>query len=215
MDQIDHFPAVNHASATDTLGIKGHVSGERFLIVAAVLILFIAFGIFRGIRSRVVAEASLHEVTRAFSVPVVEVVHPKLATDGQETGTSHDAWFAGFTSNLICVVWVGNDDYSDVKLAGAQAAAPIWAEFMNRAARLPQYSDMRDFTPPEGIVEVKLDKNTNLQSDATCPEGYITAFLDGTQPNETCSHVVLEKSPAEMSPATPLLNREQSNDKSG
>ena len=46
-----------------------------------------------------------------------------------KTGTSHDAWFAGFTSNLICIVWVGNDDYSDIKIEGAHAAAPIWAEF--------------------------------------------------------------------------------------
>jgi penicillin-binding protein 1B len=44
-----------------------------------------------------------------------------------KTGTDHDAWFAGFTSNLLCIVWVGNDDYTDIKLQGAQAAAPIWA----------------------------------------------------------------------------------------
>ena len=47
-----------------------------------------------------------------------------------KTGTSHDAWFAGFTSNLLCVVWVGNDDYTDFELEGAHAAAPIWATFM-------------------------------------------------------------------------------------
>ncbi len=57
-----------------------------------------------------------------------------------KTGTSHDAWFAGYTSNLLCIVWVGNDDYTDIKLAGGAAAAPIWAEFMKRAVKLPQYS---------------------------------------------------------------------------
>jgi penicillin-binding protein 1B len=72
-----------------------------------------------------------------------------LAPAAGKTGTSHDAWFGGFTSNLICMVWVGNDDYTDVKLAGALAAAPIWAEFMNRAVALPQYSDTHEFTPPE------------------------------------------------------------------
>jgi len=56
-----------------------------------------------------------------------------------KTGTDHDAWFAGFTSNLLCIVWVGNDDYTDIKLQGAQAAAPIWAAFMKRAVQLPQY----------------------------------------------------------------------------
>ena len=55
-----------------------------------------------------------------------------------KTGTSHDAWFAGFTSNLVCIVWVGNDDYSDIKIEGAHAAAPIWANFMKRAVAMPQ-----------------------------------------------------------------------------
>jgi penicillin-binding protein 1B len=106
-----------------------------------------------------------------------------------KTGTSHDAWFAGFTSNLICIVWVGNDDYSDIKIEGAHAAAPIWAAFMKRAVQLPEYSDTRDFIPPEGIVQVRLDKATNLLSDAACPDNaYYAAFLEGTQPTDTCDH---------------------------
>ena len=52
-----------------------------------------------------------------------------------KTGTDHDAWFAGFTTNLLCIVWVGNDDYTDIKIQGAHAAAPIWAEFMKRAVQ--------------------------------------------------------------------------------
>jgi penicillin-binding protein 1B len=82
-----------------------------------------------------------------------------------KTGTSHDAWFAGFTTNLICIVWVGNDDYTDVKLSGALAAAPIWAEFMKRAVLLPQYSDTHSFSAPDGIEVVSLDRATNLLSD--------------------------------------------------
>jgi len=105
-----------------------------------------------------------------------------------KTGTSHDAWFAGFTSNLICIVWVGNDDYTDVKLAGALAAAPIWAEFMKRAVKLPQYSDTHSFSPPDGIEVVKIDKASNLLSDDTCPDAYDAAFLAGTAPLETCDH---------------------------
>ncbi|MHB1700107.1 MAG: transglycosylase domain-containing protein [Acidobacteriaceae bacterium] len=111
-----------------------------------------------------------------------------MAPAAGKTGTSHDAWFAGYTSNLICIVWVGNDDYTDVKLAGALAAAPIWADFMKRAVLLPQYSDTHEFLPPDGVVEVKLDKATNLLADSTCPSDYTAAFLDGTQPYETCSN---------------------------
>ncbi len=105
-----------------------------------------------------------------------------------KTGTSHDAWFAGFTSNLLCIVWVGNDDYSDIKIEGAKAALPVWANFMKRAIKLPEYSDTKDFNAPDGIAIVKLDKTTNLLADASCPEDYTAAFLDGTQPTDTCDH---------------------------
>ncbi len=105
-----------------------------------------------------------------------------------KTGTSHDAWFAGFTSNLLCVVWVGNDDYSDIKLQGAQAAAPIWAAFMKQAVLLPAYSDTNEFTPPDGVVIETLDKATNLLADSACPDDYTAAFLDGTAPTDTCDH---------------------------
>jgi penicillin-binding protein 1B len=103
-----------------------------------------------------------------------------------KTGTEHDSWFAGFTSNLLCVVWVGNDDYSDLKLEGAQAAVPIWAEFMKRAVLLPEYSDTRQFTAPSGVSTVRLDKVTNLLADVNCPSDYNAVFLDGTAPTETC-----------------------------
>ena len=103
-----------------------------------------------------------------------------------KTGTSHDAWFAGYTSNLLCIVWVGNDDYTDLKLAGGATAAPIWAEFMKRAAKLPQYADMKNFPAPSGVVEVTLDKVTNRLATASCPQTYTVAFIAGTEPKETC-----------------------------
>ena len=92
-----------------------------------------------------------------------------LAPAAGKTGTSHDAWFAGYTSNLLCIVWVGYDDYSDLKLAGAATAGPIWAEFMKRAVHLPQYSNTTDFTPPSGVVTVSLDKTTNLLCHSQLP----------------------------------------------
>ena len=109
-----------------------------------------------------------------------------------KTGTDHDAWFAGFTSNLICVVWVGNDDYTSLdpenrgRIQGARVAAPIWADFMKKAVLLPQYSDTHGFAPPEGVTIVSIDKASNLLSDTTCPDSYNAAFLDGTAPTETC-----------------------------
>jgi penicillin-binding protein 1B len=103
-----------------------------------------------------------------------------------KTGTSHDGWFAGYTSNLLCIVWVGFDDYSDIHLSGAQTAAPIWAEFMKKAVELPQYSDVKSFSQPPGVVDVQLDKTTNLLATPSCPETYTAAFVAGTEPNQTC-----------------------------
>lgn len=103
-----------------------------------------------------------------------------------KTGSSHDGWFAGYTSNLLCIVWVGYDDYSDLRLSGAQTAAPIWTEFMKRAAKLPQYSDMKPFTQPSGVVDVQLDKITNRLATPACPETYTAAFVAGTEPRDTC-----------------------------
>ena len=103
-----------------------------------------------------------------------------------KTGSSHDGWFAGYTSNLLCIVWVGYDDYSDIRLSGAQTAAPIWAEFMKKAVALPQYSDVKPFSQPVGIVDVQLDKLTNRLATPSCPDTYTAAFIAGTEPNETC-----------------------------
>lgn len=103
-----------------------------------------------------------------------------------KTGTSHDGWFAGYTSNLLCIVWVGFDDYSDIRLSGAQTAAPIWAEFMKKAVALPEYSDVKTFAQPPGVVDVQLDKTTNLLATPSCPLTYTAAFIAGTEPNQTC-----------------------------
>jgi penicillin-binding protein 1B len=103
-----------------------------------------------------------------------------------KTGSSHDGWFAGYTSNLLCIVWVGYDDYSDLRLSGAMTAAPIWTEFMKKASALPQYSDMKSFSQPTGVVDVQLDKVTNRLATPACPDDYTAAFVAGTEPRETC-----------------------------
>ena len=124
-----------------------------------------------------------------------------------KTGTSHDGWFAGYTSNLLCIVWVGYDDYSDIHLSGAQTAAPIWAEFMKRAVALPQYSRTSGFGLPTGVTSVQLDKATNRLATPNCLETYNAAFLEGTEPKETCDQpapapVIFGSSPIGVLPGT-------------
>jgi penicillin-binding protein 1B len=103
-----------------------------------------------------------------------------------KTGSSHDGWFAGYTTNLLCIVWVGYDDYSDLRLSGAQTAAPIWTEFMKKASTLPDYADMKEFSQPAGVVDVQLDKVTNRLATPSCQDDYTAAFVAGTEPRDTC-----------------------------
>lgn len=103
-----------------------------------------------------------------------------------KTGTEHDAWFAGFTSKLLCVVWVGLDDYQDIKLEGAQAALPIWTEFMKRAHQHRAYRDVSDFQVPEGIVSTQIDADTGLLATSTCPHVITEYYILGTQPIQFC-----------------------------
>jgi penicillin-binding protein 1B len=103
-----------------------------------------------------------------------------------KTGTSRDGWFAGFTSNLICVVWVGFDDNRDLGLSGSAAAAPIWAEFMKRAVALPAYSNTKAFEAPAGVIQVTVDPQSEQLATPQCPTTKDEVFIAGTEPTEFC-----------------------------
>ena len=103
-----------------------------------------------------------------------------------KTGTSIDGWFAGFTSKLICVVWVGFDDHRDLKIDGAKSALPIWTEFMKRASQRPEYRDAREFPAPAGIVTVAVDAQTGELATPGCPKVVNEVFIEGTQPTQAC-----------------------------
>ena len=103
-----------------------------------------------------------------------------------KTGTSHDGWFAGFTSRLLCVVWVGFDDYRELGLEGAKSALPIWTEFMKRATAYGSYHDAKEFPAPSGVVGVKLCPESRELATPQCPSSYTEYFLDGHQPTEEC-----------------------------
>jgi penicillin-binding protein 1B len=103
-----------------------------------------------------------------------------------KTGTSHDAWFAGFTTKLLCIVWVGLDDYQDLKLEGAHAALPVWTEFMKRAHKHRAYRDVTDFALPDGVVSAQVDPLTGQLATSACPQVQTDYYLLGTQPIQFC-----------------------------
>jgi len=103
-----------------------------------------------------------------------------------KTGTTNDlrdAWFAGFTPDLLTVVWVGFDDNQPVGLSGSQAALPIWTEFMIRAtAGHPDQA----FDVPGGISFVDIDADTGRLAMPNCPKVIRESFLIGTEPVQAC-----------------------------
>ena len=103
-----------------------------------------------------------------------------------KTGTSRDGWFAGFTSNLLCVIWIGFDDNRDLGLSGSQSAAPVWAEFMKRAVELPRYHNTQDFDPPPGLVEETIDPRSGELATASCPDRVNEYFIAGSEPTQYC-----------------------------
>lgn len=103
-----------------------------------------------------------------------------------KTGTTNDqrdAWFIGFTPDLITAVWVGFDDNKPIGLTGSQAALPLWTAFMKRATA---GRGSRSFTVPDGVVFVEIDKATGKLATPGCPKVITQAFLAGTEPRDEC-----------------------------
>ena len=109
----------------------------------------------------------------------------KLDAAGKSGTTNdlRDAWFVGFTPELLTVVWVGFDDNQPLGLSGATAALPIWTEFMKAA--LAGHPDVM-FDVPEGITFVDIDHETGKRASPSCPDVFTESFIVGTEPVEYC-----------------------------
>jgi penicillin-binding protein 1B len=109
-------------------------------------------------------------------------VRPAAGKTGT-TNDSKDAWFAGFTPNLLAVVWTGFDQKEVVGLTGAEASLPAWTNFMKAAtASRPE----TDFAVPPGVVEAKVDPLTGYLAGPYCPISVRGIFPKDMVPTQTC-----------------------------
>lgn len=152
-------------------------------------------------RSSVPATASERRIARADTTFLVTNMLRSVITEGTgagaraagftadaagKSGTTNDlrdAWFVGFTPDLLTVVWVGLDDNRPLGLSGTQAALPIWTAFMKRAVagrRSPA------FEVPDGIVFADIDRDTGYLAAPGCPRVFREAFLAGEYPAGVC-----------------------------
>lgn len=105
-----------------------------------------------------------------------------------KTGTSQDGkdgWFVGFSPQISCAVWTGDDQNQISGLSGVGTAGEVWARFMAEALRNLPY---KDFERPAGLVNVRVDKTTGQVATSQCPQEavYEEVFIEGTQPTTTC-----------------------------
>lgn len=119
-----------------------------------------------------------------------------------KTGTSRDGWFAGYTPDLVCVVWVGFDDGSQLGLTGANSALPIWSDFMEVA--LSEHPDWQgDWQKPASIEEIAINPKTGGLASADDPDRRTELFINGTGP-QTNSELVPETEVTPEADVTPI-----------
>lgn len=124
-----------------------------------------------------------------------------------KTGTTenaHDAWFVGYTPDLVAAVWSGNDDPSQPlpgNLTGSSLAAPIWADFINGAlAGRPK----TEFDRPPGLVEAEICADSGLLATPFC-DSITELFVAGTQPKQLDPRVPLWEPDMPGVPADPYV----------
>jgi penicillin-binding protein 1B len=102
-----------------------------------------------------------------------------------KTGTTdgyRDAWFVGYSPDVVVGAWVGFDDEEALHLTGAQAALPMWVEFMRQI--LPAAS--RDFAMPSAVVTRDIDPASAQLATSQCPQRTTELFIEGTEPSVFC-----------------------------
>ena len=110
---------------------------------------------------------------------------PKTAVAGK-TGTSRDGWFVGYTPNLVCAVWIGFDDNNQLGLTGAEAALPVWTEFMKGAVDLRPELGGKSFARPDGVTIVEIDPETEEIATGKCPQHETLAIATAQAPTSEC-----------------------------
>ena len=120
-----------------------------------------------------------------------------------KTGTSRDGWFAGYTPNLVCAVWVGFDDGSQLGLTGANSALPIWSDFMQVAlAEHPEWEG--DWNMPAGVEQLEINPTTGAPTAPGDTEKRVEFFINGTGPNDGSETPTEEATPVELPSPSPF-----------
>ena len=100
-----------------------------------------------------------------------------LAGKTGTTNDSRDSWFAGFSQDLLAVVWLGRDDNGKTSLTGATGALQVWTDFMRRADPLPLQMPV-----PDNVSYAWVDARSGLGTDERCPDAVQMPYIRGSEP---------------------------------
>lgn len=123
---------------------------------------------------------AMQRVMREGTGRSVYSVLPSSLNLAGKTGTSNDSrdsWFAGFSQDLLAVVWLGRDDNGKTPFTGATGALQVWTSFMRKADPLPL-----DMPLPDNVVQAWVDPHTGQGSDASCPGAVQMPYIRGSEP---------------------------------
>ncbi len=141
---------------------------------------------------RVISPAATFIMNSLLASVVTEGTAASLAQRGirfpaaGKTGTtnnSRDAWFVGYTPDLLALVWVGFDDGAGMHASGASAALPIWAELLKA---VPQTVSGTWFSPPPGVVQRMVCSQSGQLALKACPSPMAEYFMENNAPAAPC-----------------------------
>ena len=104
---------------------------------------------------------------------------PELNIAGK-TGTTdelRDSWFAGFSGDMVAVVWTGRDDNTPAGLTGASGALQVWGDTMRKIKPAPL-----DLLQPDDVERVWIAMESGLRADEHCAEAQLYPFVAGSAP---------------------------------
>jgi len=164
-------------SLKEVVDEKGQVLERRQMTIKRVTSPAKAFIMSSLLRSVVTEGTARSLLARGITFPVAG-----------KTGTTNeykDAWFVGYTPDILVLVWVGFDNGDSIHVAGATAALPIWADLVNS---IPEYISGQWFKMPTGVVKrIVCSESGQIAVPDVCPEPREEFFLAENAPADYCS----------------------------
>ncbi|WP_028863298.1 penicillin-binding protein 1B [Psychromonas aquimarina] len=124
---------------------------------------------------------AMQAVTHEGTAKALQRLLPEFAVAGK-TGTTNDlrdSWFAGFSGDMMAVVWLGRDDNKNTGLTGSSGALRVWADIFAQRSDLPVQN-----LPPQDIIISWVDRDSGLGSQESCDNALPVPFINGFQPQE-------------------------------